>query len=141
MLRILMLTAVLLNASAQAAEPTGTLTLACQGTMTKSGSAVPQPFSVSIILHLDFTAGTVRSSGLGLFLRGGKITQVTDLTIHLEYSQIVGDTLDWTTGSLDRMTGIFEGFSANYQGNTPSPDSMLGAYEFSMKCTPTQRMF
>jgi len=48
-----------ISAVAQAAEPTGTLTLACEGTARDATSAVkpPQPISMGIIVN--FTARTV----------------------------------------------------------------------------------
>jgi hypothetical protein len=50
-----------LSVSAQAAEPTGTLTLACEGTATDktdpSSEAKPEP--VSMGLMIDFTSNTV----------------------------------------------------------------------------------
>jgi hypothetical protein len=81
---VLLLMLAGLSMPAQAAEPQ-TMTLSCKGTMTGYGTADPQPLSTT--LFLNFTAGTVESSGLSPFLNGGKITQVTEFTVYLKDSQ------------------------------------------------------
>jgi hypothetical protein len=54
MLRILMIGAgMLFNASALAAEPTGTLTLACEGTVTHQPEGKSEPISMGIIVNYE----------------------------------------------------------------------------------------
>jgi hypothetical protein len=60
--RIAQIAPMLLALAAQAAEPTGTLTLACQGTVidkTDPSSEVAKPEPVSMGLMIDFTSNTV----------------------------------------------------------------------------------
>ena len=52
--------------AAQAAEPTGTLTLACEGTTTDTvgPDAKPEPISMGVVVN--FTTRTVQGFGSGL---------------------------------------------------------------------------
>ena len=76
--RIIALTAMVAGPSmtAQAAEPTGTLTLACKGTVTNTtmDDAKPEQFSQGIIVN--FTARTVDGFGSPV-----KITDVDEVTV------------------------------------------------------------
>src|SRR5260370_13220105 len=59
---MLLALAALSISTAQAAEPTGTLTLACQGTMidkTDPSSEVAKPEPVTMGLMIDFSSNTV----------------------------------------------------------------------------------
>ena len=123
---------------AHAAEPK-TLTLSCAGTMTGYGTVDPHP--LSFILSLNFSAATFESSGAP-FRNGGRISELTDLTVHLTDSEIFRDgQLDVTTGSLDRLTGLLEGYAITYKDKTARTDNVVGGYRFSLKCAPVQRMF
>jgi hypothetical protein len=73
-----------LSMTAQATEPQ-TMTLSCKGTMTGYGTTDPLP--LSSILSLDFMTGTVETSGAP-FRNGGKITQVTELTVSLSDNEM-----------------------------------------------------
>jgi len=124
-----------------AAEPTGTLTLACQGTTTTKNIEMqvdekPEPISMGIIV--DFAARTV--DGFGFLV---PITDVGDVTV-VFYSSDPGDAdahMNTTIfGTIDRITGevraakIWVGLA-----NNKSPVDIWT--NFSLKCKPTQRMF
>jgi hypothetical protein len=49
--------------TAHAAEPTGTLTLACEGTVTDNWQADQKPEPISTGITIDFTARTVQGFG------------------------------------------------------------------------------
>jgi len=126
---------------AQAAEPTGTLMLACVGTTTTKNIEMqvdekPEPISMGIIV--DFAARTV--DGFGVLV---PITDLGDVTV-VFYSNDPGDAdahMNTTIfGTIDRMTGevraarIWVGLAAD-----KSPIDIWT--NFSLKCKPTQRMF
>jgi hypothetical protein len=106
-----MLLALAALSTAQAAEPTGTLTLACQGEtkeMEPQLGAKPEPISMGIIL--DFAARTVEGFGSDATFRIviGNITETlidfigdnsADLTRLYEYRIF---------GTIDRVTGVVE---------------------------------
>jgi hypothetical protein len=124
---------------AQAAEPTGTLTLACQGTATEISDidisdidpgqrdAKPHPVSMGIIV--DFKARSVTG-----FTYPGADVSVTinafdDVSILFSGSSKVGN---WTImGFIDRVTGGTDVTSKMGHDST----------NYSLKCKPTQRMF
>jgi hypothetical protein len=118
-----------------AAEPTGTLTLACQGTVTQDTEPdAKQPISMSIVLN--FTTWTVQG-----FPRIGdaEITKVDDGRIvfvaRYHGSKEVHD--EWGfVGIIDRVTGDLK---AHWMlMNMETGNSRIVAY--SLKCQPTQRM-
>jgi hypothetical protein len=115
-------------ALAQATEPTGTLTLACQGT-TKLGEKL-EPISMGIIV--DFAARTVHGFGYpglsGRFDFPVKITGMNEVTVAFHGSNQTGVSI---TGSIDRVTGDAE-------ARTQTPDLIL---RYALQCKPTQRMF
>jgi hypothetical protein len=129
-------------ATAQAAEPTGTLTLACEGTVTVRITDVPdesEPISMGIVLN--FTNGTVG----GLPHIGTdpiKITHVDDLLIvlyhHYAFTVPNGWKGDWSlSGTIDRVTGNLTATSVQLNLDTKTTKSE----SYSLKCKPTQRMF
>jgi hypothetical protein len=137
----------------QAAEPTETLTLACQGTTTSFNrhfdepQAWDKPQPVLLGLLVDFANGTLKGFP---FTSAGeiKITQVTDLEIVFWASKRIvwektdtyshGDTYS-IRGSIDRVTGNLKAFSVLHRdfGNPSGEDKV----DYSLKCKPTQRMF
>jgi hypothetical protein len=150
MLRILMLAAgMLLNAGAQAAEPTGKLTLACQGTaISTTPNSKPEPISMGIIV--DFAARTVEfGHEIKSFPVG--ITDITETAI----SFFGSDWSDRTTvlmpninGAIDRVTGAVEAdFFTRGRGGTTTcgapgkPACTYWMTTYSLKCKATQRMF
>jgi hypothetical protein len=126
--------------TSQAAEPTGTLTLACEGTHTAYRTT--EPMELSFNLFLNFATGTVESSAppLSPFMNICKITQVTPFIVYLKYTAIIRGMLDEAIGTLDRVTGVLEGDARTYKKDTVN-SCLEGGYRFSVKCTPTQRMF
>jgi hypothetical protein len=117
---------------AQAAEPTGTLTLACQGTVTikpSSPAGEYEPDQVSMGLIVNFTARTARW-GPYLFDDQLQITEWNEMTVVFRgHSRFLGMDI---SGSMDRVTGDV-GMVAT--AKTPP------FYDYSLKCKPTQRMF
>jgi hypothetical protein len=127
---------------AHAAEPTGTLTLACEGTRTVTNyfgnhtilKEGPEPISMGIIL--DFAARTVA----GFDLWDGKvvITYLDEWKIGLGPKEENPDV--YMSGSMDRITGdanltVITDASGLYKTRAGND------YDYSMKCKPTQRMF
>ena len=104
--------------TAVAAEPTGTLTLACQGTtMGVSGEII-----------VNFNVGTVEGIRINPYLPdSAKITAVSETKVTFE-----SHGSDWTVaGTIDRVTSdvrITETVG-KYQSN------------YLLQCKPTQRMF
>jgi hypothetical protein len=119
---------------AQAAESTGTLTLACEGTVTVRTSmsskptidAPPEPISVGIILNL--TERTV--SGFGFL---ATIDSIGDVDIYFSGSR--GNDLS-ARGSINRVTG-----DAEITTMVAMSKTSVRSYRYSLKCKPTQRMF
>jgi hypothetical protein len=110
---------------AHAAEPTGTLMLACEGMMTtiNGPSRKEGPFTTSIII--DFASGTGEFDRLPIAF----IFNVTETSIGFH----VWVKPDYLTGTIDRMTGKVTA------SGTKSGDDVIVLYE--LKCKPTQRMF
>ena len=126
--------------TAQAAEPTGTLTLACQGTATDKTdlreAAKPEPVSMGLII--DFTTKTVAGfdSVLPSFSAGRvKITVVDSTSIGFSGTAGNGAAI---FGTVDRITGDVEAATEHwsYEAN-----KLQWAKGYSLKCKPTQRMF
>ena len=139
-MKLTMLLALALS-TAVAAEPTGTLTLACEGTTTTKNIEMQvdekaEPISMGIIV--DFAARMV--DGFGFLV---PITDVGDVTV-VFYSNDPGDAdahMNTTIfGTIDRITGevraakIWVGLA-----NNKSPIDIWT--NFSLQCKPTQRMF
>jgi hypothetical protein len=107
----------------QAAEPTGTLTLACEG----SSRATEQTLStVSFGVIVDFANRTVQ----GLPSKGAvKVTTVDETSINFEGWDT--DLKSGIVGEIDRVTGDLTALDT------------LGDLKtfYSLKCNPTQRMF
>ena len=116
--------------AAQAAAPE-TLTLTCKGTATIRAD-FPKPYSLSMDLVVDFTARTVQGTARQrpyVFDDQLQITEWNEATVIFRgFSQFLGKNV---SGSMDRMTGDV-GMLAT---------SKTEAIDYSLKCTPTQRMF
>ena len=120
---------------AQAAEPTGTLTLACEGTTTNTlgPDAKPEPISMSVVVN--FTTRTVQ--GFGLLDYPVEITAMNDVIIAFggaDKPNSVGQR-SIISGAVDLVTGELGATSA-VSGTTGSVST-----SYSLKCKPTQRMF
>jgi hypothetical protein len=134
----LTLLAFALMSTAQAAEPTGTLTLACQGTTQEMPPrSKPDPISMGIIV--DFAARTVEGFGSDATFRI-EIGDITETVINFSGSNLSDLTRSYTyriTGTIDRVTGAAEAvvFGSMREGR---PTWTTG---YTLKCRPTQRMF
>jgi hypothetical protein len=117
-----------------AAEPTGTLALACQGErMSRSSSdAVPAQEQVSMDIIVNFTDRTLRFGGDWPFPI--PIYEATETAVMFA----------------DRRTGLFEGsvigaieFVSGEMEAVMKLSGNLGELEnfYSLKCKPAQRMF
>ena len=115
---------------AQAAEP-ATLTLTCKGTATiRADSPKPNPLSMDLIVNFTTrtVAGTARQRPY-VFDDQLQITEWNEVTVIFRgFSQFLGKNI---SGSMDRMTGDV-GMLAT---------SKTEAIDYSLKCTPSQRMF
>jgi hypothetical protein len=130
-------------ATAQAAEPTGTLTLACQGTVTIK-AAPPfeyEPDPVAMGLVVNFTTRTVQGAsrwGPYLFDDQLQINEWNERTVVFSgFSKFLDKDIN---GSMDRVTGdVRMVASANPTLSLGPPNQ--SSYDYSLKCRPTQRMF
>ena len=133
---VMMLLAVALSI-AQAAEPTGTLTLACEGTTTNTvgPDAKPEPVSMGVVVN--FTTRTVQGFGTGLLDYPVEITAVNEETIAFggasKPSNVVQHSI--ISGAVDLVTGELEATSS-FWDTTGSVST-----SYSLKCKPTKRMF
>jgi len=123
--------------AAHAAEPTGTLTLACEGTTTDTvgPDAKPEPISMGVVVN--FTTRTVQGFGSGLLDYPVEITAVNEVIIafggaskpnNVGQHSIISGAEDLVTGEL--------GVTSSFLGTTGSVST-----SYSLKCKPTQRMF
>ena len=120
--------------AAQAAEPTGRLTLACKGTETEKGGARTTSEQINIGVIVDFQKKAV----LGLSSSGEPvpITSISETTISFE---IAVSAAGWVmTGTLDRVTGALVASSIK---SIPSTGKIILSVSLDLKCSPTQRMF
>jgi hypothetical protein len=133
--RVITVTAIVagLPMLAQAAEP-ATLTLTCKGTASIRADyplqSKPQPLSMDLIVNFTTrtVVGTARQRPY-VFDDQLQITEWNDVTVIFRgFSQFLGKNI---SGSMDRMTGDV-GMLAT---------SKTEAIDYSLKCTPTQRMF
>jgi hypothetical protein len=119
-------------ATAQAAETTGTLTLACQGTATQATEPdAKEPISMAIVLN--FTTRTLQGFP---HIGDAEITKVDDGQI-VFVATYDGNNVEWGfVGTIDRVTGDLK---AHWMlMNMETGNSQIVAY--SLKCPPTQRM-
>jgi hypothetical protein len=121
---------MLLALAAQAAEPTGTLTLACQGTTGRSALSPDterEPVSMAIILN--FTAKTIEGFGDKYSIR---LNDGSELAVAF-FGPSTGEKFPDSniTGRINRVTGDVEPFIT----------SEFGLVHYSLKCKPTQRVF
>ena len=126
---------LVLLSTAQAAEPTGTLTLACQGTATDKTHLVeaarPEPISMGLII--DFTTKTVAGFErvFPTFTGAVKITIVDDLTIGFSGTDGGGGAV---FGTVDRITGDVEAAAEYWNHET---NKLQWATVYSLKCKST----
>jgi hypothetical protein len=138
-MKAMMLALALSISTAVAAEPTGTMTLACEGTMADNvkPDAKPKPISMGIIV--DFTARTVEF-GHEVMLPV-PITYISQTTV-LFFGDNLSDPVLYRRldGTIDRLTGTVEAklFFRWRKCDTPCAEV---TQNYVLKCKPTQRMF
>ena len=120
---------VCLSMTALAADET--LTLTCKGTAAiRADSPKPNPLSMDLIVNFTTrtVVGTARQRPY-VFDDQLQITEWNEVTVIFRgFSQFLGKNI---SGSMDRMTGEV-GMLAT---------SKTEAIDYSLKCTPTERMF
>jgi hypothetical protein len=116
----------------EAAEPTGTVALACNGTKTDDiPDAKSEPISISIII--DFKARTIEGDLASVMT----ITDVTETNITFKGSEVNGKVYSYQIGgTINRVTGAMEAVQASVLRERWSWTT-----NYSLKCKPTQRMF
>jgi hypothetical protein len=120
-----MLLALAALSTAQAAEPTGTLTLACKGTETHKGSAGISSDQINIGVMVDFQKKIVTGLSDSVLTIDG----LTETTISFS-----GGEANWNMGgTLDRVTGSL------LAASTRSNPRLTLTYD--LQCRSTQRMF
>jgi hypothetical protein len=123
------LLALLGLATAQAAEPTGTLTLACEGTLKQvhQPDAGPDPMSTNIVIN--FTDRTVTGFGRTDFPVN---ISANDVTVSFLGSSLAGWRL---FGSIDRVSGELQAYSL-FLNPFPKPNTyeIAPAVYYSLKC-------
>ena len=116
---------------AQAASPPPTLTLTCKGTATIRAD-VSKPYPLSMDLIVDFTTRTIQGTARQrpyVFDDQLQIAEWNEVTVIFRgFSQFLDKNI---SGSMDRMTGDV-GMLAT---------STTQTIDYSLKCTPAQRMF
>jgi hypothetical protein len=135
---VIALTAMVTGPSMTGQAADTTLTLACQGTATVPtiGMEHPKPEPISMGIIVNFTNGTVRGfESIPGFSRWFnfpvKITSTNEVAVHFHGSDQTGSARATSiTGSINRVTGDVE---ADTEG--------VINLRYSLKCTPTQRMF
>ena len=131
---------LLVLAAASAAEPTGTLTLACEGTAADKTDLIreaarPEPVSMGLII--DFTTKTIAGFERVFPSFTGdqvKITVVDNTSIGFSGTDGGGGAV---FGTVDRTTGDVEATTEHWN----QEDKLQWATVYSLKCKPTQRMF
>jgi hypothetical protein len=114
---------------AHAAEPTGTLTLACEGTAittdrTDKNTQVVSGTPISTAINVDFEHRTVEFDNIP-----ASISEVTETTIKFHFANL--------EGTIDRVTGAVEVNTLRPMSDRYDRSEMT----YSLKCKPTQRMF
>jgi hypothetical protein len=120
--------ALLLVLTVAAAEPTETLTLACEGTVRieEQPEAKPEPYSMG--MTIDFTARMVQGFG---FEYPFKITNMNAATIIFRHTDEMSDVL----GHIDQVTGDLEAQITWWLDRQRLKISNTQVHE--MKCKPT----
>src|SRR5262245_42730767 len=124
----------------QAAEPTGTLTLACQGAATDKTDLTreagrPEPVSMGLII--DFTTKTVAGFERvfpSFTADQVKITVVDNTSVGFSGTDGRGGTV---FGTVNHITGGVEATTEHWD----EMNKLQWATLYSLKCKPTQRMF
>ena len=124
----------------QAAKPTGTVTLACEGTATDKTDlrepARPEPVSMGLII--DFTTMTV--AGFERVFPTFRASQVKIIVVDETNIGFSGTDSGGGAvfGQVDRITGNVEALTEHWNQET---NKLQWATGYSLKCKPTRRMF
>lgn len=132
-MKVPILLALAALSTAQAAEPTGTLMLACEGTKLFWSQSVQGPVSVPVSMGIIINFGDRTVQGFDY--PGGeklpiKITSVSDTMI--VFSGFANPGYRQLDGRIDRVTGDIE---------ARATETSILSRVYSLKCKPTQRMF
>jgi hypothetical protein len=113
-------------ATVQAAEPTGTLTLACNGLeIREDGRKTSDQVNIGVILYFQ------EKSVFGFLNTNLFINDITETTI-----SFAGGVEGWLmNGTLDRVTGMLTANASTVKGKP------IASISYDLKCKPTQRMF
>ena len=125
--------------TAQAAEPTGRLALACEGTAIDKTDLREQvkPEPVSLRLTINFTTNTVTGFERvfpSFSADRVKIIGVDKTTFGFSGTDEMGSAV---FGTVDRITGDVEATMERWNHET---NKLQWATGYSLKCKPTQRM-
>jgi hypothetical protein len=129
-------------AVAQAAEPTGTLTLACKGTKSETTPRIAEAgqSSISVDIIIDFGARTITGFPLPPVceLDRPAIREITETTIFFTGCSPIDLTVSYSfLGTFNRETRAME---AGFIG-TGDSGTLAEMQADPLKCKPTQRMF
>ena len=131
--------------TAQATEPTGRLTLACQGTTTSPTSDNPTPKPVSKGIIVNFTTRIVQGFGIpGVMIDFPiKITATDDMTVAFSGSALnqkaVTGSYDWTfTGTIDRVSGDV---AASFRLTKTETMQIFVETNYALKCKESALLF
>ena len=120
------LLALALISTAQAAEPTGTLTLACTGMETHQGGAGNSSEQINISIIVDFQ----KKSVTGLSDSQVAISNVDETAITLSAAET-----GWVmNGGIDRVTGSLY---AVFDQLDPSTRQSILSISYDLQCQPT----
>jgi hypothetical protein len=137
---ILLALAGSLISTVAAAEPTGTLTLACQGTTTNTLEADAKPKPIAMGIVVNFTTRTVQGFGNDLLNYPVEITAIKEVIIAFGGANKPNNIGQHSmiSGAIDLVTGEL-GATSSFWGTTGSPGTISTSY--ALKCKPTQRIF
>jgi hypothetical protein len=132
----------ILSMTAQAAEPTGTLMLACEGTVARGKPSPgntypefgkPEPMSTSILLNF-----TTRKAEIADFISGGPINIMFSSETHIFFGTYdeKGNPNGGFAAKINRVTGEMDASDTVIDGN-----GLYSTTRYTLKCKPTQRMF
>jgi hypothetical protein len=129
-----------LSTTAQAVE-TGTLTLACKGTVVDNYNG-PEPEQLSMGLIVNFTTGAVEGFILPDIPKWGyypvNIERMNEVIVTFSGSGGTGGINSSMSGTIDRVTGDVD---ASHTDTDAKTGKMLNQTTYSLKCRPTQRLF
>ena len=118
----------------QAAEPTGTLTLACQGTVTNNTKPDAKPEQITMGIVVNFTARTVAGFTYpGLEEFPVVIRDANEVLITFAGSNESGSSI--VAGDINRVTGELWANSTMRDAQT---SKIVVSTSYSLQCRPTQ---